>query len=357
MKIKKSMEIILVVEDESEVRNNIIELLTYEGYECLEAKNGLEAVNKIKKTIPDLVLSDVLMPSISGFELYKLVQSMNLKKNLPFIFLTALADEESVNYGMKLGADDYITKPYKAGALLERIRTRLNKQKSIEEKFDNLKTSISLYVPHELSTPLISILGYTELLTKDFEEFSDTEKKEMISSIHNSGLRLNNRVEKFINYTENKLGQSKIETAPSIELEKINCAKQILSCFECRDKINNIKFNLEKCTLKVAEHDFEIILRELIENACKYSPFDSNIEVSGFLSEDKYTITVVNQGDDISTDHITEFSLDNNNYNQEYNGLGLSIVEMVAKKYDVKLEIESKEKVTVKLLFPSNLIS
>jgi DNA-binding response OmpR family regulator/two-component sensor histidine kinase len=352
MKLKNSMEIILVVEDEKEVRNNIIELLTYEGYDCIEAKDGLEAINHIKKTLPDLVLSDVLMPNISGFELYKFVQSMDLKKNLPFIFLTALADEESLSYGMKLGADDYITKPYKAGELLERIKVRLMKQKSIDEKFDNLKTGISLYVPHELSTPLISILGYTELLINDLENLTPTEVKEMLNSIHNSGLRLNNRVEKFISYTENKLDNKNSDEKVVVDIGKYDFINKIESCFECKKRIDDIIINVENCSINISDHDFEVILREIIENACKYSALNSTITISGSCENNKYIFSVENTGNEISTDNISEFSLENDNYNQDYNGLGLSIVQMIAKKYNVKMKIDSKESVKVSLIFP-----
>ncbi|MCP5063349.1 MAG: response regulator [Ignavibacteriae bacterium] len=199
------MDTILVVEDEINVRENVVELLTNEGFNCIEAEDGLSGTKIIKQELPDLILCDLMMPKIDGFEFYQIVRSMTNEQFIPFIFLTARTDKESLQYAMGLGADDFITKPFKADELLERINIRLLKKKSVEQNFDQLKMNISLYVPHELNTPLVSILGYTELLLLDFEEFSDIEKKELISTVHQSGLRLENRIAKFMNFSELKL--------------------------------------------------------------------------------------------------------------------------------------------------------
>ncbi|MCB9219516.1 MAG: response regulator [Ignavibacteriales bacterium] len=345
------MEKILVVEDEESVRENLVELLTLENYECIEASDGLDALKKIKNNLPDLVISDILMPNLNGYEFYKLINSIESEKYIPFIFLTARVDEESINYANELGADDYITKPFKSEILVQRIKTRFSKKKQIEDKFEKLKTNISLYIPHQLRTPLIAILGYSELLSNEFANFTDTEKLEMINSIHNSGLRFQNRVEKFINYTEFKLGTSPKSAKNSINTTEINCLYKLEKCFECRNRINDIHFNLETAELNITLHDFEILIRELIENACKHSPKDSKINVIGKSINNNYQICISNIGDSILCENFNEYSFINDNYNQEGNGLGLSIVHMISEKYNISFEIKNDKDINAILIF------
>jgi len=303
------MEKILVVEDEKYVRENIVELLTCEGYNCLVAEDGLSAINVLSKELPDLILTDLLMPRLNGFELYKMFKEMEIEKNIPFIFLTAKNDDETLNYAMQLGADDFLVKPYKAENLLQRIKTRLLKQQVIDLSLEKLKTSISLYVPHELRTPLIAVLGYSELLMNDFNHFTDSEKIEMIGSIHNAGLRFQNRIEKFINYTEYKLGNYIGKSDDYINTKDVKCVKKLEKCFECKERINDIKLSLEHANLKISLHDFEIMMQESLENACKYSPKGTPIEVIGEQKKELYQISIKNMGNKISTKNIHDFSI------------------------------------------------
>ncbi len=347
---------ILVVEDEYNVRQNIIELLTSEGYTCLEAEDGLAGVKIIKSELPDLILCDLMMPKIDGFEFYQILKSMYPEDFLPIIFLTARTDEESLQYAMSMGADDFLTKPFKADALLERIKSRIRKKISVEQKLDRLKMNISLYVPHELNTPLISILGYTELMLNDFDNFSDVEKKDMLNSIHHSGLRFHKRIEKFINFSELKL-----ETHKKKELHKeeyINPSadiweKKLDKCFECSKRISDISFKFDDVKLLFSQRDYEVMMMELLENACKFSEIGSKIEVNGSILKDRYEITVKNEGTEIDSSVFESFCRKDENYNQQNgNGLGLSIAKMIATKYGANLKIYADDAIYLKINFP-----
>jgi anti-anti-sigma factor len=122
------MTTILAIEDEAEIRENIQEILELEGFDVLTAENGRIGVQLAQQHHPDLIICDVMMPELDGYDvLVTLRQDPNTLK-IPFIFLSAKATKADFRKGMSLGADDYLTKPFTPGELREAISTRLEKQ-------------------------------------------------------------------------------------------------------------------------------------------------------------------------------------------------------------------------------------
>jgi CheY-like chemotaxis protein len=116
------MALILVVEDETNIREETMDWLLFEGYEVLGAGNGREALDVIAQAQPDLIISDIRMPVMDGCELLLEIRSNPSLLHIPFIFLTASAERESVRHGMNIGADDYLTKPFTHAEVLEAVR-------------------------------------------------------------------------------------------------------------------------------------------------------------------------------------------------------------------------------------------
>lgn len=122
-----SQKTILVIEDQEDVRENIVELLDLSNYKTLSASNGKEGIKLALDEIPDLILCDIMMPEMDGYEVLYLAMKNPSIASVPFIFLTAKAEKEDFRKGMNLGADDYIVKPYKEIELLGAIERRLEK--------------------------------------------------------------------------------------------------------------------------------------------------------------------------------------------------------------------------------------
>src|SRR5688572_15973218 len=122
---------ILVVDDDPELLNNVSELLGEEGFETIAASNGVDAVALAKARAPDLVVCDISMPRMDGYAVLGALRAHGPTTHLPFIFLTAKAERNEVRAGMNLGADDYVTKPFQLGELLEAIRARLRRVSSL----------------------------------------------------------------------------------------------------------------------------------------------------------------------------------------------------------------------------------
>lgn len=143
---------ILVIEDETPVRLNILELLEAEEFEVVGAENGMIGVLWALEYVPDLIVSDVMMPELDGYGVLATLREDPATATIPFIFLSAKADKSDLRQGMELGADDYLTKPFTRSELLQSIIARLEKQAAVVQQY-NPEPSMAL---HARQTPTIS---------------------------------------------------------------------------------------------------------------------------------------------------------------------------------------------------------
>ncbi len=333
------MDKILVVEDNREVRENLIELLSGTGHKTVSATNGMEALEVAKKEHPDLILCDIMMPIMDGLEFYSEIKKLDTFANVPVIFLTAKADLEYQDRALSLGVDDYIIKPFNAAELLKRIEARLEKKKRIDKHIEELKESIMLYVPHELKSPLFPIIGYSEIILKDIDVLEKFEIHEFVKGINKAAKRLKNRIEKFSIYTKLRL-----ELAEDKKCEKQENEEKIFSPINNKiiEKIiepftnREITYDLEEAIIKILDEDLNTLLFELIENAVKFSKKNTRIVIKGTSVNNKYKLSIGNSGQSFDINTIEDV-LHISQKNEQSNGLGLSIVMLLRKKYDLKI--------------------
>jgi two-component system, OmpR family, alkaline phosphatase synthesis response regulator PhoP len=127
------MSQILVIEDELAVRENIIDLLEAEDYDVSATHNGFRALMWASEHIPDLIISDVMMPEIDGHDILRALRQNPITAAIPFVFLTALSTKHDIRFGMDLGADDYLTKPYVRADLLNAVASRIKKNQQLSQ--------------------------------------------------------------------------------------------------------------------------------------------------------------------------------------------------------------------------------
>lgn len=130
------MKKILVIEDEKAVLTNILEILEGGGFDGIGAENGGLGLELAKKHLPDLILCDIMMPGLDGHDVLAQLREEPMTATIPFIFLTAKAEQADLRQGMNLGADDYITKPFRRKELLEAIDTRLAKKAVVMQQYE-----------------------------------------------------------------------------------------------------------------------------------------------------------------------------------------------------------------------------
>lgn len=140
------MKKILVIEDQFEVRENLVELLELSGYEALNGENGKVGVQLAIEHQPDLILCDVMMPELDGFGVLRILEKRVETADIPFIFLTAKAEKSDFRRGMNLGADDYITKPFDDIELLDAVEMRLKKSEKIKQSIKQSEQPLTTFI-------------------------------------------------------------------------------------------------------------------------------------------------------------------------------------------------------------------
>jgi len=140
------MKKILVIEDNTEVRENLEETLELSGYEVATAEDGNIGVQLALENPPDLILCDVMMPKLDGFGVLNILSKKPATADIPFVFLTAKAEKSDFRRGMNLGADDYVTKPFYKDELLQVVETRLKKSERLKQKFDRTSVGWSAFI-------------------------------------------------------------------------------------------------------------------------------------------------------------------------------------------------------------------
>lgn len=346
------MNKILIVEDDNALRTNIIDLLQAEGYTVASAGDALEALAYLKKEIPDLIISDIMMPFMDGIEFMKRVQTDQSLCLIPFIFLTAKVDLKDLRNGMSVGADDYLLKPFKTKELLEAISTRLKKKELVDGRLDEIKNFIAEKVPHELKTPLIPILGYSDIIIEEINQLNKDDILQIAKAIKNAGERLYERVEKFLVYTEiellckegDKIGG---EQNNHCHIEQTELEFNLENIIKSKGRESDVVFSIEGADMKISDRHLIIVLFELIDNAMKFSKEGNQIKITGVTAENNYKIIVEDEGCGMlenNATHIEAFKQFRRElYQQSGVGLGLAIVKKIMDLFGGKLEIKNKE--------------
>src|SRR3954471_17395475 len=205
----KKQKRVLVIDDTEEIRMIIGESLNIYGFETLTAENGETGIQIAQENLPDLIICDINMPRIDGYETLKALRQHEPTSTIPFIFLPGATERPNVRKGMELGADDYLTKPFTHKELMAAVNTRLDKQAELQrqsdKKLDELRGNITMALPHELRTPLNGIMGLASLMVEDHAKMKPAEVLDSAKYIYESAMRLHRLIENFLVFSQIEL--------------------------------------------------------------------------------------------------------------------------------------------------------
>ena len=342
---------ILIIDDKTENLHYLNTLLKEEDYLVRASTDPLFAINSSKLNPPHLILLDIKMPNLDGFEVCKLMKNEEVLKDIPIIFISALDDVQSKVKAFEEGGVDYITKPFEKEEVKARIKTQLKifESKNTITKLLELQDFFLKKIIHEMNTPLSiinlnidnlqSTLGFNE----QFETIKASSKS--LSSIYNDLYYLSKKEKR------------------SSELEKIELMRFLssrVSFFDEMANVKNIDISLDihkEFDILIDSYELERIIDNTISNAIKYGFEDSFIDIILKEHNNIYKLEIKNEGIQI-VDTTSIFSA----YYQQKDkniglGLGLSIVKEICDKYNIKIEVTSISNITTfSYIFPDNLI-
>jgi len=346
---------ILIADDE----RDLVEMLAYnlrkKGYQTIAAYNGFEAWNLIQSERPDLLILDLMMPDLDGWELCRLIRRNNEEeiKELSILMLTARAMPEDRVYGLEIGADDYLTKPFSLNELILRVEKLTERRKSVyqlKEEMEFLQSSIQKKetdlkrVVHDLKNPLLSIGASAKRMLRRNQ---DEEELKILRMIYDSSLRLTRWVDDTLSFKKMEDELKEVDIRPLIQ-QIINLQKE-----GSLEKKIEIDFDASPSIPLIRCHEQLIfrVIENLLNNALKYTPEGGRVNViitSPIKCDEEgiIEISVKDTGIGIPKEDIEKifepFYRGNNAPKEIGTGLGLSFVKQAVDLHGGRILVQSE---------------
>lgn len=354
--INRSDYKILVVDD---VVSNVLLLkilLTNEKFQVLTANNGTSCIEAAKNHHPDLILLDVMMPDISGFDTAVILKKEKETADIPIIFLTALNSPSDLVHGFQVGANDFLTKPFNKEELVMRVMHQISlvaAKRIIVQQNDELKRTINnrdkMYsvIAHDLRSPMASIRMVLNLVVQTVSpEAIGPEMYYLIDKANKETEETHDLLDNLLKWTKSQTGRLKVAYQ---DFEVMDVVTGVYGIFTMIAETKNIKLTMEEKAegLKVhADKDMlNTVVRNFLSNAIKFTPEGSAIEIILSQQDNFAKISVRDHGVGIAPDRIAGlFHKGETTYgtnNEEGSGLGLQLCKDFAVKNGGDVDVES----------------
>lgn len=354
---------ILVVEDDMHLMEGIRDILEINEYIVLTATNGVAGLEilQAQPVPPDLIVSDIMMPRMDGYEFFNAVRAVENWVAIPFIFLTAKGERSDIKKGKRMGAEDYVVKPFDADDLLVAVSAKLDRKKQLDRvwqgEVSGIKRNILTILNHELRTPLTYVVAYADMLHRDAEDLSIDDMRTFLRGMNTGANRLRRLVENFILLVELDTGEAQ---------QTYNWRNRPLNDYEALMRSVVFKYDdlarerfvaIETCSdpdLPPVKGDLEYLnaaLECLLDNAIKFSDkakpdAPSTVTMRAYQENDYVCISVRDEGRGIpphELEHIFEsfYQINREKYEDQGAGAGLAIVNGVARLHGGTISIKS----------------
>ncbi len=354
---------ILFVEDNDDLRNATIDYFSFEGFQVIGASSGSMGIDLTLKHKPDIIVCDILMKDMDGYEVRKKLKSHPETSLIPFIFLTALSEKENIRKGMDLGADDYLVKPVSFEVLKNAIISRCEKSREyqyyINARLTEFKKEIIRVLPHEFLTPLNVILGFSNLIKQEAHTLTTREIKDMASYIEEGGDRLKDLINRYLYYIyQVSYSQQKTKNVSCYTKDVISTSSSHVSSRFNRE--DDLICEIEEAEVQIESKDLEYIVKEIVDNAFKFSEMGTNVILNGRIVDSNYELRVIDKGIGFPFDNediVSELGAFNQ-FNREIleqqgTGLGLITSLLIIQRNNGEISIKNqKEGVLVSVSLP-----
>ena len=355
-RIVKSDYKILIVDD---VMSNVLLLkilLTNEKYQVCTANCGSMCIEQAKAEKPDLILLDVMMPDISGFDAAQILKKDPETAHIPIIFLTALNNPSDLVHGFQVGANDFLTKPFNKEELVVRVFHQIKlvaATRIIEHQNEELRATISnrdkMYsvIAHDLRSPMASIRMVLNLVVNAMSpEIIGPELFELLDKANRESEEVHDLLDNLLKWTKSQTGRL---TVVRQDLDLNDIIPGVVDIFEMIAQTKKIELKYQGSSnpvVVIADNDMlKTIVRNFLSNAIKFSPENSSIEISLNVEGDFAKVSVRDHGVGIAPERIDSiFKKGETTYGtggEEGSGLGLQLCADFARKIDGDVMVES----------------
>ncbi|SEE02058.1 two-component system, unclassified family, sensor histidine kinase and response regulator [Prevotella aff. ruminicola Tc2-24] len=357
-KINRSEYKILIVDD---VVSNVLLLkilLTNEKFQVCTANNGNMCIEMAKKEHPDLILLDVMMPDISGFDTAVILKKDEETKDIPIIFLTALNTPTDLVHGFQVGASDFLTKPFNKEELVMRVTQQISlvaAKRIIEHQNEELRATLNnrdkMYsvIAHDLRSPMASIRMVLNLVVASTTpELVGPELYELLDKANRESEEVHDLLDNLLKWTKSQTGRLNVVEQ---DLDLNDIIPGVVDIFEIIAQTKRIKLNLQGSDTHLvvrADNDMlKTVVRNFISNAIKFSPEDSSIDIVVRQEGDYAKVSVRDHGVGIAANRLDSiFRKGETTYGtggEEGSGLGLLLCQDFAQKNGGMCTVESVE--------------
>jgi two-component system sensor histidine kinase/response regulator len=356
--INRSDYKILIVDD---VPSNVLLLkilLSNEKFQVCTANCGKQCIEKAKSEHPHLILLDVMMPDISGFDTAVILKKDDETKDIPIIFLTALNNPSDLVHGFQVGANDFLTKPFNKEELVMRVMHQVSlvaAKKIIMEQNNALRNTIEnrdkMYsvIAHDLRSPMASIRMVLNLVVNTVtKDMIGPEIWDLLDKANKEVAETHDLLDNLLKWTKSMTGRLNV-VYQDFDLNEV--IPGVVDIFKMIAETKNIelKYMGSGEPLKVhADNDMlKTVIRNFMSNAIKFSPENSSIEVSSTKEGDFARVSVRDHGVGIAADRLSNVFSDGSTTSgtigEEGSGLGLQLCANFAHKIGGDVSVESTE--------------
>jgi len=348
---------ILLVDDNETILQMLRTLFRANGFQVQSAMNGVAALDLVQKGRCDIVICDVMMPQLGGFDFLKEVRAIPEASHIPFVFLSALAEKEEVHAGLKSGVDDYVTKPFDPEHLLAVVRGKLTRSSELHARGVQLQEKFQKRVIHTLShefrTPLVAINTGAELLLEHAESLSEDRTRTLLEAIYRGGQRLERLVNDFMLIQQVEAGiagrlfQERAEHMVVADLVQETMESQYDAelCNECSFSFKN-QAPHQKAYLYRPQ--FQDVMVRIFENAAKFSSRGGAIEVQLRREDGFLVLEVHDRGIGVSSSQVEQAmemfgQVGRETLEQQGGGLGLALVSRYIELFSGSFALHERE--------------
>ena len=291
----------ILIVDDNPTNIKIIKEVLGSSFEFASAGSGEEALAVVPGFQPDIVLLDVMMPGIDGYEVCRRIRQDHTLRHTKIIMLSAKAMVSERLQGYQAGADDYITKPFDKDEFLAKVRVYLS-LKSVEE-IDQLKTDVLSLISHDTRSPFSGILPATEMLMSD-DELDTKERKALAEVVHQSAERLLAFFEKALMFSELKSGRAEFHRAETDLCQIISNAVSEADWQAVEHKVEIKQHTPEMTLAHIDGGQIKFVISAILDNAVRFSPPGGQVMVELWPGNDCVVVTVTDQGKGIDSDYL-----------------------------------------------------